>query len=359
MKKTILAFTFLALVGTAPTLMAQDVEREQERREEAERQLLEAQTQLERALTQLRESQTQAARRDLDEAMAAMRAAQRELTERGRYTIMRQGRPDDVRVFSFGDNVPQVAFIGDDRPRIGVLVQTNRDGETDPTGAVLTAVTPGGPADEAGLQAGDIVTEANGISLETAGGRRSANPGERFVEIVGALEEGGELHVTYRRDGQIHMATLSPRVMDSSNSYSYAFGDSPDFVFEPGMITEFMTEPRIARLRVEPSEMIARIVMPHRWLNVELVTLDEDLGAYFGTSEGLLVVRAPGDSDLGLRSGDVILSIDGRAPTSPSHALRILRSYDQGESVSMQIMRNKSRTTVDFMVPENDWQFPR
>jgi S1-C subfamily serine protease len=92
---------------------------------------------------------------------------------------------------------------------------------------------------------------------------------------------------------------------------------------------------------------------------VELVTLDEDLGAYFGTSEGLLVVRAPGDSDLGLRSGDVILSIDGRAPTSPSHALRILRSYDQGESVSMQIMRNKSRTTVDFMVPENDWEFRR
>jgi S1-C subfamily serine protease len=85
--------------------------------------------------------------------------------------------------------------------------------------------------------------------------------------------------------------------------------------------------------------------------------LDEDLGAYFGTKEGLLVVRAPSDADLNLRSGDVILQIDGRAPTSPSHALRILRSYEGGETVSMQIMRNKSRTTVDFTVPENDWKF--
>ncbi len=53
MKRTILAFIFLALVGTAPALMAQDVEREQQRREEAEHQLQEALAQLELAIPQL------------------------------------------------------------------------------------------------------------------------------------------------------------------------------------------------------------------------------------------------------------------------------------------------------------------
>ncbi len=357
MKRIILAFTFLALLGTAPALMAQDVEREQQRREEAERQLQEAQEQLEQAIQELREAQTEDAQRRLEQAMAALRAAQRELNGDFRFNVMTRPGRGGVSVYSYGNEMPQFAVFGDDRPRIGVLVQTIRDEETDPIGAMLAAVTPGGPAEEAGLEAGDIITNANGVSL-AAGARRYENPGERFIDIVRELEEGDELNVTYQRDGDTRTATLSPRVMES-DAFASSFGDSLLGVWEPRLrfSPEVWVAPRIERFRVEPSEMIATIAMPHRWFNVELVTLDEDLGAYFGTTEGLLVVRAPGDADLNLRSGDVILQIDGRAPTSPSHALRILRSYEGGETVSMQIMRNKSRQTVGFTVPERDWEF--
>ena len=47
----------------------------------------------------------------------------------------------------------------------------------------------------------------------------------------------------------------------------------------------------------------------------------------------MLVVRAGADSPYGLQDGDVILSIDGRAPTDAQHAGRILRSYQPGEKV--------------------------
>jgi len=357
MKRTILALTFLALVGTVPAVMAQDVEREQERREKAEQQLQEAQAQLELALQQLREAQTQEARRQLEEAMVALRAAQRELGEDLRFNVMTRSRPGGVSVYSYGNEMPQIALFGDDRPRIGVLVQTDRDEETDPVGARLTAVTPGSPAEEAGLEAGDIITEANGTSLASSG-RRYENPGERFIDIVREVEEGGELRVSYQRGGETHTATLSPRVMES-DGFAYAFGDSMVDVWEPRIrfSPEMMVEPRVQRLLVEPSEMIATLEMPHRWFNVELVTLDEDLGAYFGTTEGLLVVRAPGDAELNLRSGDVILQINGRVPTSPSHALRILRSYEAEETVSMQIMRDRNRQTIEFTVPKSDWEF--
>src|SRR5439155_6359849 len=68
------------------------------------------------------------------------------------------------------------------------------------------------------------------------------------------------------------------------------------------------------------------------WGDLELVSLNPDLGEYFGTKEGVLVVKAPADSSLPLKSGDVILKIGDRTPSSPSHAMRILRSYEAGES---------------------------
>jgi S1-C subfamily serine protease len=90
---------------------------------------------------------------------------------------------------------------------------------------------------------------------------------------------------------------------------------------------------------------------------MELVELDEDLGAYFGTSEGLLVVRAPEDDDLDFRSGDVILDVDGRRPADQSHLVRIMRSYEAGETMHIGIMRNRNRETVSITVPERDSDF--
>jgi S1-C subfamily serine protease len=91
-----------------------------------------------------------------------------------------------------------------------------------------------------------------------------------------------------------------------------------------------------------------------RWSDMELTTLDANLGGYFGTTEGLLVVRAPGDSLLGLRSGDVILRIGGRVPSSPSHAVRILSSYEAGDEIRIEVMRNKRQMEVKAIVPERE-----
>ena len=51
--------------------------------------------------------------------------------------------------------------------------------------------------------------------------------------------------------------------------------------------------------------------------------------------------------------GDVILSINGRTPSSPEHALRILGSYEPGETITFSIMRERQQRTVEFAVPQN------
>ena len=54
----------------------------------------------------------------------------------------------------------------------------------------------------------------------------------------------------------------------------------------------------------------------------------------------------PGDSALGLKGATWCWPVDGRKPESPSHLLRILRSYEDGESFKLDVLRNRKRETV-------------
>jgi S1-C subfamily serine protease len=86
--------------------------------------------------------------------------------------------------------------------------------------------------------------------------------------------------------------------------------------------------------------------------HLELAPLNPDLGQYFGTTTGVLVISVPGNSELGLKGGDVVLAVDGRKPESPSHLLRILRSYQDSESFKVDVLRNRKRVAIDGRLGE-------
>ena len=65
------------------------------------------------------------------------------------------------------------------------------------------------------------------------------------------------------------------------------------------------------------------------------------------------MVSAPASDSLQLEDGDVIQKIDGREPTDVRHALRILSSYQAGESLQLEIMRNKKRKTLEVEIPDD------
>ncbi|MGH7750449.1 MAG: PDZ domain-containing protein, partial [Candidatus Dormibacteria bacterium] len=60
----------------------------------------------------------------------------------------------------------------------------------------------------------------------------------------------------------------------------------------------------------------------------------------------------PADGALKLEDGDVILAIDGRAPTSGSHASRILASYQPGEKLTLRIIREHKTLDIEATMPE-------
>ena len=47
-----------------------------------------------------------------------------------------------------------------------------------------------------------------------------------------------------------------------------------------------------------------------------------------------------------------ILSIDGRKPTSVAHAMRILGSYESGEELKIEIMRDERKRTITLEIPD-------
>src|SRR5436190_1883248 len=85
-----------------------------------------------------------------------------------------------------------VYAFSDNRGRIGVIVDTRADATGDKVGARIEGITPGGPAEKAGLKAGDVITRFNTTSL---GGARSeedqdSGPGMKLIELAHSLEPG-------------------------------------------------------------------------------------------------------------------------------------------------------------------------
>ena len=236
-------------------------------------------------------------------------------------------------VFSFSGN----------RGRIGVVVNTAANADSDKIGARIDGVTPGSPAAKAGLKAGDIITKFNGTSLAgvRAEDEDESGPGMKLVQLAHDLDPGDTVQVEYRRGGDTKKATLVAE--EVSYTREFRMPPTPELGPQLGLPHGNMV--------IEPGMLGFGFCFGEGWCDLNLVRLNADLGEYFGTSEGLLVIKAPADSSLPLKSGDVILSIGGRKPTTVEHAMRILRSYDAGETVAIEIMRKQKRMTLSWKVP--------
>jgi len=239
------------------------------------------------------------------------------------------------------------AFAGS-RGRIGVVVKTDADATNDKVGARIEAVTPGGPADDAGLKAGDIITRFNGTALGGVAAEEEdeSGPGMKLIELARALDPGDTVQVEYRRGTTNSKASVVAEELGMSGDMRIEVPNMP----EMGEMPE-MSLPKVwGGPGTGPGAFAWTI--GDAWGGIELVSLNPDLGEYFGTREGVLVVRASEDSTLPLKGGDVIVAIGGRKPTSPMHAMRILRSYDEGETVSIDVLRKQKRSTLTWKVPE-------
>jgi S1-C subfamily serine protease len=226
-------------------------------------------------------------------------------------------------------------------PVMGITIGGDqREGPVE--GATVSAVTPGSAAAEAGLRTGDVITAINGESFSADDGE---NATRKLLDFMSGVEEGDTLDVEYLRDGRTASVAVKPRTM---HNHTFALRSGNRAFAVPGM-------PAAPGMHAAPPApgFFSFFAGRGSWGDMEMVSLTKDLGRYFGTDKGLLIVRAPDDESLKLRDGDVIQRIDGREPTSVTHAMRILGSYQSGETLEIEIMRDKKRQTVSVEMPDN------
>ena len=221
---------------------------------------------------------------------------------------------------------------------IGVVISTDNG----PEGVRVLDVSPGGPAADAGIRAGDTISSVNGTEAK---GEESAR------QIVRAIQDAAP------------ESKLKIHVLREGKPYDFVVVARPSFPYQA-----FVRVPRIPGVPPVPGNsavffdgQIAGVPPMFNFQelgipslsNMQLATLTPGLGHYFGTEKGVLVVRAPTNSAFKLQDGDVILTIDGREPVSGAHATRILASYQSGEKVMLHIMREHKSLDVETKLPES------
>lgn len=225
--------------------------------------------------------------------------------------------------------------IGPRQAMLGVQV----DPESGKQGARVLSVSPGGPADEAGLRAGDVVVTLDGKPI--AG---KENSGRALVDEMRAVKPEQKVKVRVLREGKNRDLVVVARPLAGR----FATDRIYDFRGPEGGGIAMGGGPMGAM----PMIQHFRTFMHNEFNGLELASITPKLGAYFGATDGVLVVSAPENDSLKLEDGDVIQAIDGRKPTDGAHALRILRSYKSGEQLSLMVLRQRKPVTLTVTMPE-------
>lgn len=268
-------------------------------------------------------------------------------------------------------------YIGDtDRGMIGVVLGQ------EPKGARIAAVTPGGPADKAGLRDGDLIVSLRGEGIDKNAVADSAGVNRALRN----LKVGQEVALTVQRDGKsldVKVKAERREPMNFAFSFDGIDADKIRAEVDQAMRDAHMSQEQAAQMReqvgeatraaaeqgraaaeqgrraAEQARMIAdqarqsarRIQYSTPWWGLNLASLNPDLGGYFGADHGALVLSADAETAKTLKSGDVLLAIDGQKIERPEDAMRQLRDGNAGREVKVEVLRQRKTLMLSMKAP--------
>jgi serine protease Do len=201
------------------------------------------------------------------------------------------------------------------------------------TGAEITAVAPGSPAEAAGLQKKDVVLEYQGTRVEGA---------MQLTRMVRETPPGREVSLKTLRDGAVRSVKVKVAEHDGEE--------------HEGMFHRRIEIPPIEMPEIDlPDVPIIGSMPSTSRLGVSVENLGDQLGEYFGVKDGDgVLVRSvkkgsPAES-AGLRAGDVIVKVDGERISDASDLRSALRDH-RGKSFPLSIVRDRREQGVTVTLP--------
>ena len=296
------------------------------------------------------------------------------------------------------------------RPVIGIIL-----GDADDQGVEVLGVSPDGPSERAGITKGDVIVAVEGRKLTSIQPSGDARDGLRIA--LREIEADKPLKVSVQRETKTLYLTLVPEVREPMSWQSVTrFPSAP----RAPRVAAATSQPGAPKAPQAPERVISveRIVVPeidtvemaeqieqmraeiekrralreagrlepgeNEWevefhelselgnfalqdanvwfglpmaQGLRLAEVDPELGEYFKTDRGVLVLKARTDNDLKLKSGDVILQVGKTEVNSPADFMRALRGLDSGDELLMEIKRNRKNRTLKTVMPEGRTSF--
>jgi len=220
-------------------------------------------------------------------------------------------------------------------------------------GALINDVIADSPAEEAGLEDGDVVVRFDdrrvGDASALSRAVRDAKPGDRVRVLV--LRDGREkeLQVTLgeakereriviREDGPLKLRLKGLEgLRNLGDGNVWVFGDK-----------EGGPHPFTWVMRGEP----------RAWMGVELGQLSEQLGGYFGVDDGEgalvqeVVIGSPAEK-AGLKAGDVIVRVGDEDVEEPADVIAALEDAEPGDTVEVAVVRDRASRTLRVELGES------
>lgn len=283
-----------------------------------------------------------------------------------------------------------------DRPVLGVIL-----GDFDDVGVKVLGVSPDGPAERAGVEAGDVIVALGGRVLSAVDETGNTRKGLNIA--LSDIKADEPVIVSVERGNESHDLSVVPEVREPLSWQSVVrFPSAPlapshpgetvriERIVVPEINTEALTE-QIEQMRVEIEER--RVFIESRgdapqferhyefqfgdmsdmgdfalhdtnaWFGMPLAAglrlaeVDPALGEYFKTDRGVLVLKAKEDNPLLLEPGDVVLNLHGTDVNSPAEFMRALRDFEPGDELVIDIKRNRKSKTLKPVIEEGQARF--
>jgi membrane-associated protease RseP (regulator of RpoE activity) len=235
----------------------------------------------------------------------------------------------------------------------------------DQTGVLISDIADDSPAEEAGLEDGDIILEFDGTEITSS---------RRMTRAVRKSNAGDDVKVVVLRDGKKKTieVTLGERKRNARiwsgnevRTFRNAGGKDNMRVMkwnqdDDGHI-EIITDGDMADIHFDHD--VVYVGKDRGFLGIHLDNLSSQLADYFGVEEGegVLVTEVNDDGPAekaGLKAGDVIVKVDGQSVGTSGEVHKALSGTEADQNVTIELKRKGA--TKEFEVtlgetPENQF----
>ena len=225
-------------------------------------------------------------------------------------------------------------------------------------GAIVNDVIEGSPAEEIGLEQGDIIIAFDG---------KKVTDSDDLIDMIEDHSPQDKVNLTVYREGKEKeiQVTLDRAPKNRHDVVVFHNGSSNRYLTVP-TVPPVPSVPGVPAVPKAPlawydnnGKGYAITVERGGYIGINIMDLSEQLGAYFGVqdSQGALVTSVEEESPAalaGIKAGDVIVKIDDEKVFGTDDVRDAIQDKEKGEKVNLAVLRDKKDMAFEVAVDENE-----